>query len=140
MNIRYEEFNREFSEDEIEEIINLYVDANWSNYTINIEMLKSAYKNSLYIVKAYRDSELVGIIRIVGDGFSIIYIQDLIVKENYQRQGIGKNLINLALDKYKNVYQKVLLTEDIDKNRRFYESLGLKESSEYQCISYVKFK
>lgn len=66
------------------EIINLYTAVGWSNYFNNPEMLCNAYENSLYILGAYDRDKLVGIIRVVGDGHSIIYVQDILVLPEYQ--------------------------------------------------------
>ena len=40
-------------------------------------MLRKAYKNSLYVLAAYADGKLVGILRAVGDGASVVFLQDL---------------------------------------------------------------
>ena len=36
---------------------------------------------------AYDEDRLVGLIRVVGDGLTIVFIQDLLVYPQYQRQG-----------------------------------------------------
>jgi ribosomal protein S18 acetylase RimI-like enzyme len=50
---------------------------------------------------------------------SIIYIQDILVLKEYQHMGIGSRLMDAALTKYKNVYQKVLLTDNEPATRAF---------------------
>ena len=107
-----------------EEILNLYKSVGWLNYTSNPAMLKNAYKNSLKILGAYDADKLVGIIRVVGDGYSIVYIQDMIVLPEYQRKGIGTLLLEKILFEYKNVYQKVLMTDNTEKTVRFYKTDG----------------
>ena len=62
-----------------DEIYPLYERAGWTNYTSNEKMLEAAYLNSALILAAYDGDKLVGIIRVVGDGHSIIFIQDIIV-------------------------------------------------------------
>jgi ribosomal protein S18 acetylase RimI-like enzyme len=37
-------------------------------------------------------------VRIIGDGGLVYYIQDLIVKPEYQRKGIGKALMNKVIE------------------------------------------
>jgi GNAT superfamily N-acetyltransferase len=108
------------------QILQLYASVGWSNYTDRRDMLRAAYSNSLYALAAYDENTLVGIIRAVGDGASIIYIQDLLVLPLYQRQGIGRKLVKKVMDKYKDAYQLVLLTEAVEKNIAFYQSLRLK--------------
>lgn len=49
------------------------------------EQAQKALENSLYIVGAYDNDNLVGMGRIVGDGAVICYVQDLIVVPESQR-------------------------------------------------------
>lgn len=73
---------------------------------------------------AYDGNNLVGIIRVVGDGYSIVYIQDVVVLPQCQRKGIGSLLLKSILLEYKDVYQKVLMTDDTEETMKFYKSLG----------------
>lgn len=58
-----------------------------------VEQAQRALNNSLYVLAAYHDGELVGMGRLVGDGAVICYIQDLIVVPNIQTHGIGSMII-----------------------------------------------
>lgn len=106
------------------EIMALYSSVGWSNYTNNPAMLRKAYKNSLYVLAAYADDKLVGILRAVGDGASVVFLQDLIVLPEFQRQGIGSQLMQRVMEKYADVYQLQLLTEASEKILLFMNSLG----------------
>lgn len=75
----------------------------------------NSYKHSLKILVAYDDDNLIGIILVVGDGYSIIYIEDVFVLPKYQRKGIDSALISKIIYKYQNAYQIVLLTDIIEK-------------------------
>ncbi len=123
-----------------EEIQCLYESVGWVNYTEKPQMLKAAYQNSLRVLAAYDNERLIGIIRVVGDGHSIIYIQDIIVDPDYQRRGIGTSLINQTLEYYSKVYQKVLLTDNTVKTSEFYKSIGFKSANDLSCIAFVKFE
>ena len=112
---------KEYKEYNENEILNIYQSVGWSNYVDNPEMLKSAYHNSLKIYAAYINNNMAGIIRVVGDGFSVVFIQDLLVYPKYQRKGIGKALLEKILSEYKDVYQKHLLTENTEKTIQFYK-------------------
>ncbi len=120
------------------EILNIYEKVNWTNYTDNVEMLEKAFENSLCILGAYIDDKLVGIIRVVGDKYSIIFIQDILVLSEYQRKGIGTKLITSIKEKYKNVYQMHLLTENSTKTIKFYEFLGFIKIKDINCIVFTK--
>jgi ribosomal protein S18 acetylase RimI-like enzyme len=122
-----------------EDLIELYNNVGWSNYTKHADMLHKAYENSLLVITAWHGDKLLGSIRIVGDGYSIIYIQDIVVLTEYQHMGIGFKLITEVLNKYEDVYQKVLLTDNEPKTIAFYEKMGFLTSDKYGCISYVKY-
>ena len=120
------------------EIMALYSSVGWSNYTNNPVMLRKAYKNSLYVLAAYADDKLVGLLRAVGDGSSIVFLQDLIVLPDYQRHGIGSQLMLKVMEKYADVYQLQLLTESSEKNIAFYEYVGLKRVEKYGCCAFIR--
>lgn len=118
------------------EILDLYQSVGWSNYTNNPQMLKDAYSNSLKILGAYQNEKLIGIIRVVGDGHSVVFIQDLLVYPEYQRQGVGTALLKQILLDYKHVYQKHLLTENTEKTIQFYQSLGFTMDTDMECRAF----
>ena len=121
------------------EILRLYTSVGWTNYTDNPEMLRNAYLNSLKIYGAYVDDKLVGIIRVVGDGYSVIFIQDLLVHPDFQRKGIGTLLLKRMLKEYENVYQMHLITEDSEKTISFYKSLGFTDNCDVNCKAFSKY-
>jgi len=130
---------KEYTKYKPKEIINLYKAVEWSNYYNKPDMLKEAYQQSLFILGAYLDEELVGIIRTVGDGASIVFVQDLLVRPAYQRQGIGGELLDFVLDKYDVVHQKVLLTDNTVKTKAFYTHMGFAPIEETNGICFVKY-
>ena len=122
------------------EILGLYTSLGWTNYTDNPTMLRNAYLNSLKIYGAYFDDKLIGIIRVVGDGYSVIFIQDLLVHPEFQRKGVGTLLLKKVLCEYDSVYQKHLITEDTEKTILFYKSLGFVDNSEIGCKAFSVYK
>ena len=130
---------KEYSGYNEEEILGLYESLGWTNYTDNPAMLKNAYLNSLKIYGAYVDDKLIGIIRVVGDGYSVIFIQDILVHPEFQRKGVGTLLLNKVLCEYESVYQKHLITEDTEKTTLFYKSFGLVDNSEIGCKAFSKY-
>lgn len=134
-NIEVKEY-KNYNEDKI---LNLYKAVGWSNYYNKTSMLRKAYENSLYIVGAYLNEELIGIIRVVGDGSSIIYIQDILVSPIHQRKGIGRKLFKNVIEKYQTVYQKVLITDNTEKTKAFYKSVGFSEVGEMDGVCFVNY-
>ena len=124
---------REYVRYEQDEVLALYESVGWTGYTCWFEIMEHAFAQSLIIYGAYVQDKLVGLIRAVGDGLTIVYIQDLLVHPSYQRMGIGKALMGKLLDEYKDVYQKVLTTDDTDKTLAFYHHMGMKVDHEIGC-------
>ena len=118
----------------LEDVLHLYQAVGWTNYTHQPEMLEQALSHSLAIYVALDDDTVVGLIRLVGDGFSSVLVQDLIVLPSYQRQGIGSALMKQALEDFKEVYQVQLATEQTEKNVGFYRSMGFETLSTYNYI------
>ena len=123
---------------DMEVILNLYDSVGWTNYTERPDMLEQAFHHSLLVLGAWDGEKLTGIIRVVGDGASIIFIQDLLVLPEYQRHGIGSQLCREVLKRFSSVYQIELLTENTSKTNAFYQSLGFKRVDELGCCAFIR--
>lgn len=121
----------------LEDVLHLYQAADWTNYTNQPQMLEQALSHSLVIYLALDGDAVVGLIRLVGDGFSSVLVQDLIVLPSYQRQGIGRSLMKEALEDYKDAYQVQLVTEQTEKNVGFYRFMGFEILSTYDCTGMI---
>lgn len=119
------------------DLVALYSSVGWTNYTNNPTMIEQAVKTSLWQLAVYDEKEFVAYIRLVGDGHSVIFVQDLLVRPDHQRQGIGRKLLEEALATFPNVYQRLLVTERSEKNLAFYQSLGFVELSEQACTGMI---
>ena len=121
----------------IDDVLHLYQAVGWTNYTNQPQMLAQALTHSLAIYLARDGEKIVGLVRLIGDDFSLVFVQDLIVLPSYQRQGIGSALMKQALADYKDVYQVQLATEQTEKNLGFYRSLGFETLSSFQCTGMI---
>ena len=119
-------------------ILQLYSDAGWTLYTNNPEQLIRAIQNSHYVLSAWDGEELVALLRAVGDGETILYIQDILVLQAYQGQGIGSTLMKMALEAHAQVRQVVLITDQDTGLHTFYRKVGLKEVSEIGLSGFVR--
>ena len=129
---------REYTDYKAAEIFNLYSNVGWTAYTDDPEALKAGFHNSLLTLAAYDGDKLVGIIRAVGDGATIVYIQDILVFPEYQRKGIGSALIQALLERFKTVRQIVLATDNTPKTISFYKSQGFVQMAEIGCCGFMK--
>ena len=121
----------------LEDVLHLYQVVGWTNYTHQPEMLEQALSHSLAIYVALDGDAVVGLIRLVGDGFSSVLVQDLIVLPIYQRQGIGSALMKEALEDYKDAYQVQLVTDQTERTLGFYRSMGFEILSTYDCTGMI---
>ena len=106
-------------------LVALYDAVGWKKYTEDESALTRAIVNSLAVVTAWADEEhLVGLARAVGDGETVVYIQDVLVHPDYQKNGIGRALVEQLMAMYPAVRQKLLLADDTPQLNSFYEKLG----------------
>ena len=106
---------REYGNFQLEEITNLYQSVGWTNYLERISVLEE-----------------------VGDGLTIVFIQDIIIQPEYQRKGIGTKLLKAVMDKYSDVYQIELLTDNTEKTKAFYRSVGFSASDDMGCVAFIR--
>ena len=121
----------------INDVLHLYQAVGWTNYTNQPQMLEQALSHSLTTYLARDGEKIVGLVRLIGDGFSSVFIQDLLVLPSYQRQGIGSSLMKQALADYKDAYQVQLATDESEKTLGFYRSLGFETLSSFQCTGMI---
>lgn len=125
-----------------EELLELYRSVEWSRYTADPDTLVKGVVNSLRVATAWsEDGELIGLARVVGDGHTIAYLQDVLVRPRWQRSGVGKWLVREVFAPYSHVRQQVLLTDDEPRQRAFYESMGfveIRDEGEGHLRAYIR--
>ncbi len=65
---------------------------------VNNQAVEIALKNSLYSVCVYIDDQIIGYGRVIGDQGIYYYIQDMIVLPEFQRKGIGREIMKLIMN------------------------------------------
>ena len=121
-----------------EEILPLYTSGGWTAYTDAPDTLRRGFAKSLLTLAAYEEKKLVGLVRAVGDGETVVLVQDLLVLPQHQRLGIGTALMRAMMDRFVNVRQFQLLTDDTEKTLAFYRSLGLHDLSSLGCQGFMR--
>jgi GNAT superfamily N-acetyltransferase len=124
----------------LDDLLDLYGSVGWTAYTTQPDVLRAAIAGSSFVVTARRGGRLVGLARAVSDGATICYLQDILVRPDEHRTGVGRALATAVLDRYRSVRQKVLLTDDDPGQRAFYESLGYTDTREIGTLrAFVRF-
>lgn len=108
-----------FQEKELED---LFSSVNWlsANYA---DRLVKALKNSETVISAWDDEKLVGLINAIDDGELTAYAHYLLVNPEYQKRGIGRELIETLKKKYEGYLYLILIAENKDV-QHFYEKMG----------------
>jgi len=109
-------------------VLELYQSVGWSKYTEKPDKLMKSLANSTYLLTCRDGDQLIGLIRSLTDDGAVNYIQDILVKQDYHRRGIGRELLNRCLQKFDHVRTHILLTDDEEKQRLFYESIGFRNT------------
>lgn len=122
------------------EVLNLYDSVGWIAYTKEPERLRRAFENSLTVLGAYEEEKLIGVVRAVGDGETILFIQDLLVHPEFQRRGVGSSLVRELRSRYSHVRQIQLTTDHLPETISFYRSLGFVPLSEINCCGLMALR
>lgn len=119
----------------LDELVELYSAVGWSAYTQDPKALLAAFDGSTLVLSARdADGALHGIVRVISDGVTICYVQDLVVNPSVQREGVGAALLSRVLSRYANCRQ-VFLTTDTDGPLNFYRGLGFVPHDELGLIA-----
>ena len=121
MEIEYKSI-KEFQADSLK---NLFLSVKWSSAHYP-EKLTEAMRNSGSVFSAWDGNNLVGLVNALDDGSMTVYVHYLLVHPDYQHQGIGKELIHLVREKYRD-YLRVALIAYRDEVE-FYENCGFQKS------------
>ncbi|MCL2180087.1 MAG: GNAT family N-acetyltransferase [Treponema sp.] len=104
----------------------LFVAVGWSDGSDSPEMINKyniPFLNSTFVISAWYNKKLVGVVRVLSDKIFRSIIYDLIVDPEFQGNGIGSELIKLCINKYPNSEWLVETKENI---AGFYENIGFK--------------
>ena len=123
-----------------DEAVTLYSSVGWTTYANDPDSLAAALTGSSYVVTARSsDHVLVGLARAISDDASVCYIQDILVDTGSQRSGVGRAMVEKILERYRHVRHIVLLTDDEEGQRLFYESLTFIEARDFSPNSLRAF-
>lgn len=121
------------------EILDLYKSVGWAAYTAEPEALYRAVQNSRYRYFVRQNGQLIGLLRAVGDGETIVYVQDILIRPEHQRKGFGKALLQRLREESAQIRQFVLLTDDRPDTAAFYERCGLIPAQKAGCACFLAF-
>lgn len=107
----------------------LYDSVGWGAYDKTIS--KRALDNTFYSVSVYDDGNIVGYGRLIGDTICFIYIQDVMVKPEFQNKKIGTLIMNKLLEKINELKKE-------NPNIRVYLGASKNKEEFYERFGFVK--
>ncbi len=123
MNTEYKDIH-EFGRDELER---LFLSVEWSSGHFP-DKLAVAMRNFDTVFSAWDGDKLVGMICAMDDGIMNAYVHYLLVDPRYHSQGIGRRLVELVKEKYKDYLRIAVIAYNDELH--FYENCGFVKSKD----------
>jgi GNAT superfamily N-acetyltransferase len=83
---------------DLHQLAHLFDTVGWQHRTRDPERLAQMVRGSMYGVSAHEGEKLVGYARAVSDGAFNAYVSTVAVLPDYQRRGIGRELLRRLVD------------------------------------------
>lgn len=109
------------------ELERLFLSVEWSSGHFP-DKLKAAMKGFKTVFSAYDGDTLVGMICVMDDGVMNAYVHYLLVDPAYQGKGIGRTLVDMVKEKYKDYLRIAVIGYDAELS--FYEHCGFVKSED----------
>lgn len=117
-----------------DQLVRLYKKAGWVDSEPNPEHDASfniGHKGSALVISAWDGDRLVGAVRVLSDGVFRSYLLDLIVDPQYQRQGIGREMVKRCVAHYPDSHWLLCAADDAIG---FYNKCGFVGTKGYLSI------
>ena len=118
IDIEYKE-TKDFTKADVE---TLFLSVDWLSGRYPDRLLK-ALKQSSYVLTAWHDGVLVGLLRVLDDGCMTAFLHYLLVRPEYQGMGIAFRMLEQAKERYRD-YLYFDLMPDEKSNVSFYTRHG----------------
>ena len=102
------------------------------------ECMDGMVNNTNLIVTAWHEGILTGVARSVADFHFACYLSDLAVHNDYQKRGIGKQLIRLTQEQLKPTCKLILLAAPAAND--YYHPLGFEHNPRAWILDHGKLK
>ena len=116
--------SHEFTPTELER---LFLSVEWSSGHFP-DKLVAAMRGFKTVFSAYDGDTLVGMICVMDDGVMNAYLHYLLVDPAYQGQGVGRQLVEMIKQKYKDYLRIAVIGYDAELS--FYENCGFVKSKD----------
>ncbi len=123
MEITYRD-THDFLEKDLED---LFLSVEWSSGHFP-DKLVIAMKNFETVYSAWDGDKLVGLVSAMDDGIMTAYVHYVLIMPDYQKMGIGKELLKRITDHYSDYLRIVVVS--YDDEIEFYEHCGFEKAED----------
>ncbi len=109
------------------ELERLFLSVEWSSGHFP-EKLVVAMKNFNTVYSAWDGDKLVGMICVMDDGIMNAYVHYLLVDPEYHKKTIGRTLVDMVKQKYKEYMRIIVIAYDSEQH--FYNACGFEKSNQ----------
>lgn len=127
MKIQYQSI-QDFKREDLER---LFLSVEWSSGHFP-DKLVVAMKNFHTVYSAWDHDKLVGMICAMDDGIMNAYVHYLLVDPDYHGQTIGRTLVNMVKEKYRDYMRIAVIAYDDELH--FYEACGFEKSDQSSAM------
>jgi len=115
----------------VEKLVALYEANGWSSGKKPL-LLQKALANSATLVSAWIGDELIGVGNAITDGYLVVYYPHMLVHPKYQGKGIGSEIMQRIMNRYKGFHQHILVADGraID----FYKKCGFRQAGKTRSM------
>ncbi len=106
----------------MEQVQNLFTSVGWVSGQYPTRLHK-ALMHSSTVITAWDGDLLVGLARVLDDSELVAYMHYVLVRPDYQHQGIANHMIEMIKEKYHNYLYIEIMPEE-SKNASFYQRFG----------------
>lgn len=114
-----------------DQLYQLFLEVGWateeSTTQEQLERFNVGFLDSTFVFSAWINGKLVGCVRVLSDRHFRSVILDLAVLPEFQKKGIGRELVQRCLDACQGSEWLV----QTDQAKGFYEKIGFKENTDY---------
>jgi len=121
-----------------QEIITLYKEGKWWEESADPKMIVPLIQNSFVFIVAIdkKTKKAIGMGRVLSDGVSDAYIQDVIVLNKWRGKGVGRNIVKGLIQYCLNHHVTWIALISEPNQKDFYVPLGFNEMNKYIPMKY----
>lgn len=96
-------YNEEIKDLPIDQLHSLFMSAGWIRESETEEMISNfnlPFINSTFVISAWHENKLVGVVRVLSDKIIRSAIHDLVVDPDFQCRGIARELLTRCVQTY----------------------------------------